>query len=392
VFNTQIWYNRLSKQIGESMKKHVIIYNLKEVKSYINQVSQNIRKESVKDWVSSNFYNYLINDYKKFNEVYYEELDYANEILTIQKAIDNNEKIVSIKFTIQLKRDIEHIIDYLHSDKAPKNLSRLSFKDSIDHSKKWTENLNKVKMENDSVDFDSLNIIHKLNDDYFIVQLETKDEFNLEGKDMNHCVLEYYNRYKKNNNFVIWSIRNKHNKPTATVELVFNSYSKSVRIPQFKGRFNRGMIDRDAARLFYNYLEEEYTGVYFEDLSAFGNKQYDQRISKHVPLSLWEENGIINDLDLSDQYITQLPKKLTVLGNLNIVNTQICFLGEELKVKGSIFAKGSQLAVIDETVEVDGKIYAEDTLLISHPTHLSDKISKEKTIYLENQQKTVKLK
>ena len=152
------------------------------------------------------------------------------------------------------------------------------------------------------------------------------------------------------------------------------------------------MIDRDAARLFYDYLEEKYNNVSFEDLSAFGNKQYDKRTGKYIPLSLWNENGIINDLDLSDQYITQLPKKLTVLGNLNIANTQICFLGEELKVNGSVFANGSQLAVIDNTVDISGKIYAENTLLISYPDKLSDKISKEKSIYLENQNKIVKLK
>ena len=123
----------------------------------------------------------------------------------------------------------------------------------------------------------------------------------------------------KNKNFVIWSIRNKNNKPNATVQLIIDKSNNFVTIPQFKGRFNRGFVDTYAARLFYDYIHDNFKAVHFQDMTAFGNKFFDSRENKLIPLSLWKDGGIINgDLNLESYYINQLPRGLRINGNLNI--------------------------------------------------------------------------
>ena len=352
------------------MSKHVI-YNVNEIKNYINDLSKNIESETVLKWLNSNFYNYLINDYDRIKQVNIKKIDIEKAPLTIKKAIEYNENIVNIVLTKGLMRNIEHISHYLQSSTAPKNISRMNYLDALEHSKNWTMKLNSQKIDN-ALPSD-LNIIAKLDNGYYIVQLETKNEFNKEGGDLNHCVLDYYDRYINNKNFAIWSIRNKNGKSNATVEVRVDGF-KNIHIPQFKGRFNRGMIDRDAGRSFYKYLEDNYNTFYFSDMSAFGNLYYDKRFNKRIPLSLWEDGGEIEALNLDNQYINQLPTNLTVKGNLRIENTQICFLGEGLNVLGSIFASSSQLCVIDNTLNVEGIISVDETLLMSYPKEIKSKL------------------
>ncbi len=132
-------------------------------------------------------------------------------------------------------------------------------------------------------------------------------------------------------------------------------------------------------RLFYIWIKENYHSVNIYKLFC-QNEYTNFKTNQYLPLSLWEENGILNeDLYISGE-ISFLPKNLTIKGNIYMENSSLYFLGNGLKVEGNIYANNSQLAVIDDSVEVKGQIFVEDSLLMSYPTSLSNKIVNPKRI------------
>ena len=129
----------------------------------------------------------------------------------------------------------------------------------------------------------------------------------------------------------------------------------------------------ESFRLFYIWIKKIYHSINI-DKSFCQYENINFKTKQYLPLSIWEENGILNE----DLYILRdidfLPKNLTIKGNLYMENSTLSYLGNGLKVEGNIHACNSQLSVIDDSVKVKGKIYTEDSLLISYPTSLGNKI------------------
>ena len=129
----------------------------------------------------------------------------------------------------------------------------------------------------------------------------------------------------------------------------------------------------ESFRLFYIWIKNIYHSINID--KSFCQYEYTNfKTKQYLPLSLWEDNGVLNE----DLYLLRnfyiLPKNLTIKGNLYMENSTLSYLGNGLKVEGNIHACNSQLAVIDDSVKVKGKIYTEDSLLISYPTSLGNKI------------------
>jgi len=125
--------------------------------------------------------------------------------------------------------ELEHIIDFLVSDKAPSRLRKMSFKDAKRKAQEWSEA--NQKRGRDLVDGPSdLEILHDFGDGRKIVKLLTKKSFEREGFLMSHCL----GGYSVASDVAIYSYRDKDNMPHATFEVSRDGEE----IIQIKGKGN----------------------------------------------------------------------------------------------------------------------------------------------------------
>ncbi len=108
--------------------------------------------------------------------------------------------------------EIEHIIDYLVSDEAPKRLKSMSYDEAKKNAEKWTKAQQK-KGQHIVEKPEDTEVVLDFEDGFKIVKLVGKNAYEREGYLMRHCVASYYG-----NNSVIYSLRDKQNNPHATLE------------------------------------------------------------------------------------------------------------------------------------------------------------------------------
>lgn len=126
--------------------------------------------------------------------------------------------------------ELEHIVDYLVSDKAPKRLRKMSFKDAKRKSSEWSAS-NKKKGRNLVDSPEDIETVLEFKDKTSIVRLKTKASLLREGFLMNHCVGGYD---ASSENCLIYSYRDANNEPHATFEI----QKDSEQIVQIKGKGN----------------------------------------------------------------------------------------------------------------------------------------------------------
>jgi hypothetical protein len=125
--------------------------------------------------------------------------------------------------------ELEHILDYLVSDKAPTRLQKLNIKDAKRLAKEWSER-NQKKGKNLKDSEDDIEIIHDFLDGTKIVRLKTKKAYEREGFLMSHCL----GGYSVQSDVLIYSYRDAKNLPHATFEVRKNNNE----IIQIKGKGN----------------------------------------------------------------------------------------------------------------------------------------------------------
>ena len=115
------------------------------------------------------------------------------------------------------------------SDKAPKRLQKMSFKEAKQNAKKWNKAL--MKKGNKVVETElDIETFLELDDGFRIVKLKSKDAYLREGNLMRHCVGSYHEREGS----TIYSLRDSKNQPHATIEVVVDKDE----IQQCKGKGN----------------------------------------------------------------------------------------------------------------------------------------------------------
>lgn len=125
--------------------------------------------------------------------------------------------------------EIEHVLDYLCSDKAPKRLMKMSITQAKSNTAKWVKT-NQKKGRN-LVDSDKdIKSIHDFSDGSRIVELLTNKAFKREGFLMSHCL----GGYSVDSDKKIYSYRDTKNIPHATFEVVRNNNE----VMQIKGKGN----------------------------------------------------------------------------------------------------------------------------------------------------------
>jgi len=135
--------------------------------------------------------------------------------------------------------EVEHIIDYLVSDSAPKRLKKMSYEEAKKNTDKWNKAL--IKKGNDILEVGSdVEIIKDFGDGFKIVKLVGENAFKREGFLMRHCVASYFS-----GNTNIYSLRDKDNMPHCTME----------ENQQIKGKGN-GSINPRYIKYVVAFLEE----------------------------------------------------------------------------------------------------------------------------------------
>ena len=135
--------------------------------------------------------------------------------------------------------EIEHIIDYLISGKAPKRIHKMSYNEAKANTEKWNNALIRkgkkiIEDENDT------ELIKDFNDGFKIVKLVGEKAYEREGFLMRHCVSSYFGKDTE-----IYSLRDKENIPHCTME----------KDQQIKGKGN-GSISPKYIKYVVAFLEE----------------------------------------------------------------------------------------------------------------------------------------
>jgi hypothetical protein len=132
--------------------------------------------------------------------------------------------------------EVEHILDYLISDAAPRRLRRMSYDHAQVGVEAWSRTNQKHGRNIIETDAD-VETIHSFEDGGKIVRLLTKNAFQREGFLMSHCVGGYN---PNSQDLFIYSYRDKKNIPHATFEV----QKKNKQISQIKGKGNGSIHPR----------------------------------------------------------------------------------------------------------------------------------------------------
>jgi len=160
-------------------------------------------------------------------------------ILEYAKSMNANEEVLNWLSTAAknaLKKqkttvnELEHILDYLVSDKAPKRLSKMSIDQAKSNTEKWVK-ANQKKGRNLVDTKRDIETVLKFDDGCSVVRLKTKKAFEREGFMMSHCVGGYS---PDTGDYDIYSYRDQYNNPHATFEVRKNSDE----VAQIKGKGN----------------------------------------------------------------------------------------------------------------------------------------------------------
>ena len=135
--------------------------------------------------------------------------------------------------------EIEHIIDYMASDKRPKRISRMSYEQAKSNTEKWNNALIKKGCAIDENPED-VEVIKDFGDGFRVVKLIGENAYKREGFLMRHCVGSYYGK-----NAEVYSLRDKDNMPHCTME----------KDQQIKGKGN-GSIHPKYVGYIVSWLEE----------------------------------------------------------------------------------------------------------------------------------------
>lgn len=163
----------------------------------------------------------------------------VTEYLNYAKAMNANAEVLAWielilgsaekKNKLPSQVDVEHIIDFLCSDKAPKRLMKMSISQAKQSAEAWAKT-NQKKGKNLIEDDDDTDTIHSYSDGSRIAKLVSEKAYKREGFLMSHCL----GGYTIKNDVEIYSYRDNKNQPHATFEV----RRQGGEINQIKGKGN----------------------------------------------------------------------------------------------------------------------------------------------------------
>ena len=266
------------------------------------------------------------------------------------------------------EQEIEHIIDFLCSDKAPKRLQKMSYDEANASAKKWLKALAKKKVETEKRG--ATKVVKQWQDGFKFVQLITKESYEREGTLMKHCVGSYFGKDDE-----IYSLRDAKNMPHCTVSKdsqqikgkgngsISPKYVKYV--VEFLEHLGVEVRDTEMENLGYcvPFFPEHCTSKLFRGKYFYGKREeveYDENIEIFTSFEELKKSktkkkkGFLGGLDLHNTWIKSLPKGLEVGGSLDLAGTPIKSLPEGLKVRGNLYLRDTLIKSLPKGLEVGG--------------------------------------
>lgn len=155
---------------------------------------------------------------------------------------------------------VEHIIDYLVSDSAPKRLLKMSFTEALSNAEKWTKS-NQKKGRHLIETNDDVRVFKEWDNGFRVVELLTENSFKREGYLMNHCL----GGYNPEEGSKIYSLRDASNMPHATLEVS----EDDDQVFQIKGKAN-GTISPKYVRYIIEILNDFNVQVRSNEMKNLG--------------------------------------------------------------------------------------------------------------------------
>ncbi len=220
-----------------------------------------------------------------------------DEIQSYAKNINANDEVLTwIKTTgkkslikkIITVSSLEHIIDYLNSNAAPRRLQRMSIKDAERKAKEWSDR-NKKKGK-DLIDSDTdIDIVHDFENGSMIVKLKTKKSYQREGFMMSHCLGGYDDR---DSDCIIYSYRDADNNPHATFEV----RRDASEIVQIKGKGNGSIHPKyvEPILIFLEILEMNIRPSDMVNLGYYHLNKIHVDYLKEIP-DAWKQIVLVRD-------------------------------------------------------------------------------------------------
>jgi hypothetical protein len=182
----------------------------------------------------------------------------------------NHNLVNHLKTNPENYTEIEHIIDFLNSDKAPKRLQKMSYSEAQKGAEKWNNTL--IKKGKHIVETDEdVEVVLNFEDGFRLVRLKGDAAFKREGHLMRHCVGSYSGK----DDCKIYSLRDAKNEPHCTMEV-----DEEVR--QIKGKGNGS-------------IHPNYITYVIQALEYFGLDVREHEMQNLGYLSLHEETWKIFD-------------------------------------------------------------------------------------------------
>lgn len=144
-------------------------------------------------------------------EKYYNYAKHVGCAHDVQTWIKNH-LAAHLKTNAEDQTEIEHILDYMASDKRPKRISKMSYEQAKSNTDKWNKTLIKKGSAINEAPED-VETIKDFGDGFKIVRLIGENAYKREGFLMRHCVADYYGR-----DVEIYSLRDTNNNPHCTME------------------------------------------------------------------------------------------------------------------------------------------------------------------------------
>lgn len=196
-----------------------------------------------------------------------EVLEWAQRVLRKRERLDYTE--------------VEHILDFLGSDRSPTRLRRASYEQMLKGAEKWQKSLEKRGERFREEASDVKRVLSYPASGMVWVRLVGRAAYAREGFLMSHCVASYFGKA----GHYVYSLRDAENKPHCTVEFSVNGNS----IQQIKGKGN-GSIHPRYVRYVISFLKKKKVPVRSQELANLGYMELTglyKRLSAKYPEFKW---------------------------------------------------------------------------------------------------------
>lgn len=219
------------------------VISVDKIEDYVKELKTGVPQ--IDKWLGSNLRNYLIRDHDEVKPVQPGQVGPEPEWL--KKAFEKGEPVYEVFMLRPFKDKIDHVIDYLKSDEAPKRLDALTVPEAMKQADAWTKMLTKKKV-NPLDAAEGEEIIKKYSDGFTWRKLTNEAALSREGTEMGHCVGSYW-REVESGKTQIYSLRDNKNQPHVTIEVSDDS------LVQIKGKGNAAVASQYRAHA-QNFVRE----------------------------------------------------------------------------------------------------------------------------------------